>query len=138
MNVTGLVFSRDRAAQLDLLLASLETNAPGFLETTWVLWVASNREYGEGYAHCISEYPQVRFQYESEFNKQLGSLLDYTSPLVCFFCDDDVLYRPLDVLPQPETLLEQDADIFSVNLRLGRNAIECYPLRSTQAQPLFQ
>jgi hypothetical protein len=92
-----LIFSRDRAAQLDLLLQSIERNMPP--EETTVLWTASDGLFRLGYRNIIS--PNTRFVYqetEVEFDTALREVL-VASETVTFFCDDDIVFRPVPALP---------------------------------------
>lgn len=91
-----LIFSRDRAAQLDLLLQSLQKNTRmGTAATTHVLWRATNDEYLRGYRQVQETWPLVMFHYERDFDSDLRAALVFTAGdrYVTFLCDDDVLYR---------------------------------------------
>lgn len=120
----AIVFSRDRPMQLDLLLTSLERNAPGVFDVN-VLY--NGIGYEEGYAICSEEHPETTFIAEDGLTYQVRSLLR-DGGLVSFFTDDDVLYgetRPIEL---------EDHWICG-SLRLGWNTIYCYPLRRYQVVP---
>ena len=92
--VDCLVFSRDRAAQLDLLLRSIERYAPHLYRSLTVLWRASTREYVRGYSLCFSQHANVRFECESRFEHNVRAWLREAGAVVSFLVDDDVFYAP--------------------------------------------
>ena len=57
--INGIVFSKDRACQLNLLLSSLEKNAKNIFETK-VIYTSSNLEFEKGYEKLINQYPEVK------------------------------------------------------------------------------
>jgi hypothetical protein len=92
-----LVFSRDRAAQLDLLLRSIERNM--LPEETTVIWTASSERFLRGYEKIVS--PNTRFVFQEtdvEFDTALREAVGM-SETVTFFCDDDIVFRPVPALP---------------------------------------
>lgn len=113
-----LVFSRDRAAQCDLLLKSLKAYAHS--ENTRVIYRATGPRFERGYARLSDlHYPGVLFTREFEdFNSLLWrELRDCEDRTVTFFCDDDVVYQ---LLPgDPNTMLLEDKQVLTVSWRLG-------------------
>jgi hypothetical protein len=92
-----IVFSRDRAAQLDLLLRSIERNM--LPEETTVIWTASSQRFLRGYEEIVS--PNTRFVFQEtdvEFDTALRESVGM-SETVTFFVDDDIVFRPVPVLP---------------------------------------
>jgi hypothetical protein len=97
-----LVFSRDRAAQLDLLLRSIEKHGPWLYKTVTVLHTFSSPEFGLGYRDVIAEHPWVRFVPEVNFESDVRNWLErHTGETVSFLVDDCVFYRDAY---QPEML----------------------------------
>lgn len=138
MSVTTIIFSRDRPAQLDLCLRSIEQHASQTLAPILVLHKPSDLDYGDGYATCIREHPEACFEIETDFRADTLSLLDVAEEHVTFVMDDDVFYRPLDGLePDPETLLGNAPGLLCVSLRLGENTTYCYPHDRPQGLPRF-
>jgi hypothetical protein len=91
--IDALVFSRDRACQLDLLLRSIGRFANSLYESVSVLYRGSSRDFMRGYALCFSEHAGVRFQLEGDFQRDVHEWLGRAGPTVSFLCDDDVFYR---------------------------------------------
>lgn len=100
-SVGCLIFSRDRACQLDLLLRSVARHAPTLYAPLTVLYRASTREYGRGYALAFSEHADVKFICESDFEAQVRHWLRLQDGPVSFLVDDDVFYRQA---PEPAAL----------------------------------
>ncbi len=109
-----IVFSKDRAAQLDLLLRSIERHMPP--EETTVIWRATTEDFLRGYKML-----RLRESFEEsdwfDFNFLLRDALnDVAGGTVTFFCDDDIVYRPV---PKPPAELLADK-VLTVCLYLGR------------------
>jgi hypothetical protein len=133
------VFSKNRAAQLDLLLRSLEKRATDLFDEITVLYRSTNHDYLQGYARCFRDHPTVRLHYEHSFQSQLGDILDKSEhKYVSFLCDDDVVSRNLVEPVKPWEPLEALPEVLCFSLRLGLNTTECYPLRRSQRVPSFQ
>ena len=138
--ISAIIFSRDRPAQLDLLLASLDRNAPSVFSPVTVIFHASDYDYAHGYVTCRREHPGVRFVEENEFRQDFFHVLDLVdTPLVTTFCDDDVLYRPMPAfsIRGSTVRLCEAEDVLCFSLRLGFNTGNCYPLRRMQGLPAF-
>lgn len=135
-----IVFSKDRAAQLDLLLRSLALNA--LPDSTAVVWRASPIYadfYWNGYATLLRERREVLsyLQREDDFETCVREALARAGDFVTFLCDDDVLYLDITTLsPSPGELLAAHPEILCFSLRLGLNTTYCYPHNCRQAVPL--
>lgn len=121
-----VILSKDRPAQLDLLLRSLETNA--WNERTRVVALSTDDVYGKGYAILNREAwgidlesPALPFAYWINYYVQLA--VADGDPLFHFLCDDDVFYRPFLGRPGPPA-----RDAICTSLRLGSNTTWCYAM----------
>jgi hypothetical protein len=87
-----LIFSRDRPAQLELLLRSIREHAPNLYSTVSVLMRRPSRKmFWIGYTSF--EWGDTRLIPENYFEGQVREWLDQAGPLVSFLVDDDVFYR---------------------------------------------
>lgn len=129
--IPAIVFSRDRACQLDALLHSIREFAFGLFSPLHVLYTSSDVDFEQGYARCSDEHSAV-FVREANFREDTLLLLPEDGP-VCFFTDDDVFYRWVARVPIPEAL--EDEQILGFSLRLGLNTSYCYPLAQVQPPP---
>lgn len=131
---TALVFSKNRACQLDLLLRSITENAPDLFDTVTVVWKGDG-EYRDAYDVCQGDHGRVGFFREHDLRSQTIGLTAEGSEHVAFLMDDCVFYRPIGDDPQPEVVLDDD-DVLCFSPRLGLNTTECYPLRRRQELPV--
>ena len=133
---TAIVVSKDRPAQLDLLLRSLATNAPGLTDDVHVIWQIGRNVYEQSYALCANEHPTVAFHRQYRLEMDVLDLIDEGDDEVMFLTDDSVFYRPLPSF-DPTIALELHDRLLCFSLRLGRNTSDCYPLRRAQHPPAF-
>jgi len=112
-----IIFSRDRPAQLDLLLRSIERHMEP--EDTRILWIASNDFYRRGFDLLGVDTPPHG---EEGFFEAFKELLGEAPATVTLFCDDDIVYRP--VQGDPPALLLSDDRILTVCLYLGRGNVK--------------
>lgn len=124
-NPTLLIWSKDRAGQLDLLLQSIEKFCPQF--NVHILYKASNQNYNEGYKKLESYFPECHYHPEFNFRKQTLDILGLNK-YVCISTDDTVLTRPFSLKEEHIA----NVDIFS--LRLGWNTVVQEPF-SGRIQP---
>lgn len=101
-----LIFSKDRAAQLDLLLRSIDRYAPGRFTSVSVLYETSDFRgpFSEGYSSRHSYLPACGGVWirQSDFDEDVrGWLRAAPTGTVCFLVDDDVFYAPA---PEPAAL----------------------------------
>jgi hypothetical protein len=128
--ISAIVFSRERACQLDLLLNSLLRNAPGLFDVT-VLWYARKDDFREAYAICEREHPEAEFIPENGLTYQVRHFARLAKGLT-FFTDDSVLFREVTLEP---ILILSKKEVLCFSLRLGKNTTVCYPLDLKQIPP---
>lgn len=118
--VDVLIFSKDRPAQLDLLLRSMEEFAGQLYATVTVLLDWSADCYRKGYEILYAERINgsgVQFVIDGDFHTDVMTWLSLAEPLISFLVDDDVFYAdaPTDVTA-PLSLRGGDYDYpFSVD-----------------------
>jgi hypothetical protein len=121
-----IIFSKNRACQLNLLLDSLKMNAPLLFDKISVLYKSDNEDYLLGYQKIFDKYPSVYFFNENNFRRDLFKLIDDEIEATTFMVDDAVFYnqilaRKIDII-RP---VVKDNYIFS--LRLGKNCVYSHP-----------
>src|SRR5690242_1039808 len=94
-----IVFSRDRAMQLDACLRSLAERVGSLYGRVAVLYCATAPEFTEAYAQLVEEYPDALWRRETEFAEDLRALVT-DAPWTVFHTDDDVFFRT----PEPPGL----------------------------------
>lgn len=132
-----IIFSKDRPAQLDLLLRSIKKylNGP---DAIIVLYRASDDQIKRAYDEVFSafgHYEGLTIKQESGFRQDLLQLLNrLNSRFVMFLVDDCVFRRPLDLCEITERYWPWST-VFSP--RLGKNTIRCYTRNTPQKLPNF-
>ncbi len=132
----GLIFSKDRAMQLDAVLQSLYMHCPDIDDIDLkVIYTVSNEFHENQYAQLISHYRQVEFIREIAFKPQvIASVAAYD--YVLFLVDDNIVVRDFSMQEIIGTL-KTTADAIGFSLRLGVNITFCYPHQKSQDCPFF-
>jgi len=141
--INAIIFSKDRAMQLRLLLESIQLNAPNIFNLN-ILYKTSTEEHKRGYdklkfeCENLSNNNLISFFYEkNEFKKQTIELLNSNYDYSCFFTDDDIIYKKIN--EEQITNCFSDIDLFCFSLRLGLNITKCYSMQSENVViPLYQ
>lgn len=120
MMINLIIWSKDRACQLDLLLRSIELNANVF--DVKVIYKASDLKYKEAYTKLFKEHTNVLSIPEKDFMGDTVNAVVPTSKLVsehtAFSTDDMVFHSKCpNVFPLPS----QENEVFS--FRLGYNTL---------------
>lgn len=135
--VTAVVFSKDRAMQLDCTLRSLRHHCRDVDRlSVRVIYTSSNHLHERGYRALEKEYsPSVEFVREGSLRSDVLSSVascDY----VLFLVDDNIFVRDFNVGNIVEALGEDNLAL-GASLRLGRNTTYCYMLDKVQGLPAF-
>lgn len=139
--INAIIYSKDRAAQLHLLLDSIFDNAPGIFNIN-ILYTFSNDEFKQGYDRLINRMSmgrgEIKWILETDFRKQNIDLIKSDYEYTCFFTDDDIIYEKFDEKIITD-VMEQDSEIFCFSLRLGKNIKVCYTMKSDNILvPLYE
>ena len=115
-----IVWSKDRACQLDLLLRSIKKNANLFKVS--VLYLSSD-SHKESYEKVIDEHKDVNFIKENDFRSDTISLIESCDDVICFSTDDMVFYRESPYnYEMLKNFLPSINSVFS--FRLGLNTVK--------------
>jgi hypothetical protein len=120
--ISTIIFSKDRAFQLDFLLTSLAVNSDALFDVN-ILYDYSSDDFKNGYEKLISKHPSLNWIKEEDFQEDTTNLVDNASEFVCFFVDDNILYSELEISLDHIKFLFDQKDIFCLSLRLGTNTI---------------
>jgi hypothetical protein len=140
MSVASVIFSKDRAAQLDLLLRSWSEQVdewPQFAVS--VLYKATDPEFEAGYDIVKKTFPSVFFQPEDateSFNGHVRALIERERrELFHFLADELVFLRAYRTSDAPFQLLRARADIAAVALRMSPRINFSQPLNLRTPPP---
>lgn len=122
MSINCFVPSKDRAAQLLLLLESFDKNCPGLFSPT-IMFAASTQEFLKGYNLLSNQYgSRMYFEYDcrEQFYKFLKS---NRGKVVALFSDDCIFYRDVDLYEEDIQTAFKNENLFTFTFRLGKNVI---------------
>jgi glycosyltransferase involved in cell wall biosynthesis len=132
-----VVFSKDRPAQLDLLLRSIDRFVPTGVQTA-VVYTASEELHDRGYAMVRDVHPWARWVDEREaggFKAATLGLVADAGERLGFLVDDVVFTHPLDVDAAPLAALDSDPEVLCCSLRLDPGKTYCYALDRPMTPP---
>jgi len=134
--ITGLIFSKDRAMQLEALLSSLSLHCRDIQNLDLkVLNITSDSFHERQYHRLMSDYGCVEFIREKDFKKQvLSSIESYEH--VLFLVDDAIFVKDFVIKNVIECLKNND-DVLGFSQRLGTNTNYCYSRSISQKLPNF-
>jgi len=132
--ITFIIFSKDRALQLDGLLQSMLHHVTGTY-SIHVLYYASSEAHRVAYQEVAERVPSahnIQWTQESSFHSDLvATLKAVQTESVCFLVDDIVFIRPVDLDEIPYEAIRTGI----VSLRLGRNISFCYTKQKAMHPP---
>mgnify|MGYP003147066970 FL=1 len=122
---TSIVFSKDRALQLDLTLKSINQNLE-YCSSVTVLYSVSSKDHEDTYTQLAIEHPNIDFvkQGYSIFEDIDRLVSASNSNYISFFTDDDIVYRRVEFTEEDIDALFSNESLYScISLRLGRNTV---------------
>ena len=134
--INCLIFTKNRACQLDLLMESINEYFKTELDIH-VLAKATDREYEKGYERFLDRYPLDNFHWEGnvDFKDQVMAILNgFDREWTLCFLDDDVFVDYVDVAPFLKHITD---DTNALSLRMGTHITYCYPKNRPMELPEF-
>ena len=124
-----IIYSKNRACQLHLLLESIEKNSNDIFDAIFVIHTYTTKEYLDGYSKLIQRFPNVAFIVEDDFYANTMDRVNDNFQYTTFMVDDIVFYKKL------ETTMDDIISVFGVSekpiscfsLRLGMNCNYSHP-----------
>lgn len=124
--INCLVFSKDRPAQLELLLRSIEENFKD-LDNVHILYKHTSNDFKLGYDKVMSLHPNKMFQFieESEFVSSVCTIVrKFNHPYVLVLVDDEVVIRDYSIISSLS--FPFNADYHGISLRLHPKITHTY------------
>jgi len=134
-NMNIIIFSKNRPAQLELLLRSMKRFFKEYKDNPPTVLVKAGR-FGDGYKKLMKMYPEVKFRFETNFKRDVLELIG-DSELTAFDCDDDVFIREWSLKDSPFWTLETQPDVMCVSMRMDHNYNFCLDSDSWMTIPTF-
>ena len=123
--ITSVIFSKNRPLQLDLCLKSINQNFKDSSDNV-VIYKCDER-YSKAYHDLRYEHKnnaEFLYQYDSLFSDILSTIKTSDNDYICFFTDDDIVYRPTPDLNEgvlDDLFNNPSFDVCCLSLRMGRN-----------------
>ena len=137
--ITTIIFSKNRACQLDLLLRSIEKNFSHISTDIRVLFCATTDEFMHGYDIIEQRFPNVKFTLEFDFQDDTLKLLNNCQDYVCFFVDDNIVYNAPNIFANQIKYLMglKESGCFSFRLGLNTTVQDPYSGKKVNPMPVF-
>jgi len=130
-----VIFSKDRAAQLDLLLRSMQINGARIFNEPLVLYRASDADYAQAYTHLSG----ARFQEEANLKFDVMEAVRNCGPLFCFLVDDQIMWRKPEFDHEDiNRAMLKHPKAACLSLRLGENTSWQYQTQRHIRKPQFK
>jgi len=125
-----IVFSKDRACQLDAFLRSLKTHWKTWQEETKlsIMWTCSHNRYLAGYEILFKEHPEFNHveQRNKDFKQILISLVDPNIPYTVQFVDDIIFTDDFTVNCPEFEAFKNEPETSCLSLRMHPGITYCY------------
>lgn len=135
--IKTIIFSKNRAAQLDLLLRSIKDNFSMIYDIS-ILYKSTSQCFTEGYDKVKSKFPDLDWVEETDFVHDYKTILnDIISPYTLILVDDEVV---VDDCMVDNALSEMvNKNLHCISLRMHPNVNYCYTanLPSPEMQPSY-
>ena len=123
-----IIFSKNRACQLQLLLNSIDKNAITLFDEVDVIYIYDTIEFQKGYEILIKKYEKINFIKENNFYTNVLKSINDNIEFTTFLVDDNVFYKNIGS-PQFDILntISSDPNVICFSLRLGLNCNYSHP-----------
>ena len=112
-----LIFSKDRAAQLDALLRSIQENFVNYKAFKFnVLYTYSCDFYKQGYQLVKSRFPEVDFILEAYFKGDTSKIIQDKNRFTMFGHDDTIFINKFDTTSSTFSSFVRGQDVVSLSL----------------------
>ena len=116
MKLTTIIFSKNRACQLDLLLRSLRFKVE---HNNLRVIYTYDPEYKAAYDQVMKRHPNIKFILEKDFQKQVIS--NITDDYILFLTDDEVMISSFSEDCPEFKKFQANENIICLNMRMAHN-----------------
>jgi len=132
----SVIFSKDRACQLDLLLRSIKDNFQE-LKNAKILYLGTNKEFEKGYEIIKPLYPEFEWIKETNFVVDVLKLFySFKKEFIVNFVDDEIVIRNMPV--QNALNFLRNPNVHCISLRMAPHINYCYTGNLVDPPPQFQ
>ena len=136
MNV--IVFSKDRACQLDAFLSSCEHHFPGVKDcNVSIIYRFTTADYEKGYNVCKQSHPRYKWILEQtgQFKAHVMNAIDANRMFTVFFVDDQIWTAPFSKNDQELKNFGVTGQQICLSLRLHPGLTYCYAMNVKMVCP---
>lgn len=127
--INVLIFSLDRACQLDLCIRSIRSRFKS-IGTIHVLYNYTNDIYRQGYDIVKSSHGRIEWHKENDFQKDTKDIIinKFDKELSLCFVDDEIIFNPIDEpdIRQITDAFKNDSRAVAISLKLHKGVTYCY------------
>jgi len=133
-----LIWSKDRACQLDLLLRSIKDNFLNY-NKIFVRYDYSTPEFQKGYEKVMKKDYKLPIEYikKESFEKDTKEIINnkFTTTHILNLCDDDIFIRLTNVT---SIIKKLDKNTCAISLRMSKDITYCYGTQKPCSLPQFK
>jgi len=136
--VNFIIFSKDRACQLELLLRSMKIFFPEWpLVKTSILYTYSSEKFKKGYERTKQIHPEFSYVLEQpgDFKNHVISLINPTNQGTMFFVDDLVFKSGFCLKSESVRRFLSNPNLACLSLRMSPSMNYCYPEKRDTPPP---
>lgn len=118
-----VVLSKDRAAQVQLCIESIQRNLVDLNPLVTVLYTFSSEEYEKAYNVAIRRSPEDTIWIrQDQYYQDVLDILETGCKYAAFMTDDDIAYLPVPMNDvELDEIMTGNPDVACISLRLGKN-----------------
>ena len=130
--INCLVYSKDRACQLDAFLRSMKSYWKSWQEEAKVsvIWTYQDAKYLAGYNRLFHEHSDISFisQKDKDFKQVVTGSIDQFLPYTVQFVDDIIFINPFTLNCSEFEAFSKEEETTCLSLRMHPKIIYCYML----------
>jgi len=127
MSVNTIIFSKDRAMQLDLLLRSIKDNFIELNPSEIKVYIkASNNDYRIAYLQLTKDHPEFHYIFQTDFYSEVKKIINnFSKPYSLILVDDSVILNDFPVMNSLKYL--EQIEFHQISLRMHLGIEYCHP-----------
>lgn len=137
--INVILWSKDRAAQLDLTLQTYKKHFKEWeSQSLNIIYKVSNDQYNDGYNMVKLLHPEFNFVKETNFRTNtLDMIFSSKKEYTAFLVDDDVFIDDFTLESKEFKEFDDNPLIATISPRMGRNINYCYTENRPAKQPII-
>jgi hypothetical protein len=133
-----VIFSKNRAMQLDLLLRSFKQYFKEWEQVNkTVIYMATTSEFVAAYDIVKQEHPEFKFVDQGVFKTDVLESVDPKQQFTMFLVDDIIFKKSFSASDPVFGILKNNNQMISLSLRLHPGIHYCYAINKSTARPPF-